>query len=134
MAFRRRRREEEGINATPLVDVMFNLLIFVIVTAQYSHLQSIKVNLPKSRAGAAVDKGESITLTLTRDELILLNQQPVTLEALKEKLTPLARREIPPKVMLQADEGSRTGKLVELMDLASPAGLKKISIETRKAR
>ena len=48
MAFRRRRREEEGINATPLVDVMFNLLIFVIVTAQYSHLQSIKVNLPKA--------------------------------------------------------------------------------------
>lgn len=131
MLFRRRKREEEAINPTPLVDVMFNLLIFIVVTAQYSNLQSLKVNLPKAQTGAALEKTENVVITLTRDERIFLNNSPVAVDQLKEKLAPLAKKGEQPRVILQADEGSTTGKLVTVMDLASQAGLKKISIETR---
>ena len=132
MIFRGRNREEEGINPTPLVDVMFNLLIFIVVTAQYSNLQSLKVNLPKAQTGAALEKTEHVVITLTRDERIFLNGQSLSMERLKEKLAPLAKQEEPPRVILQADEGSTTGTLVRVMDSTSQAGLKKISIETRK--
>ncbi|MBI2083860.1 MAG: biopolymer transporter ExbD [Deltaproteobacteria bacterium] len=133
MAFRRfRKNEEEGINTTPLVDVMFNLLIFIIITAQYSNIQSLKVNLPKAQSGTGLEKTEQIVLTLTRDEKIYLNDKPVIVETLKEQLQPFAKKEDQPRVILQADEGSTTGGLVRLMDIASQVGLKKISIETRK--
>lgn len=132
MLFRRRKRGEEAINPTPLVDVMFNLLIFIVVTAQYSNLQSLKVNLPKAQTGAALEKTENVVITLTRDERVFLNNSPIAVDQLKEKLAPLAKKEEQPRVILQADEGSTTGKLVTVMDLASQAGLKRISIETRK--
>ncbi len=133
MSFQIRKRVmEEGFQMTPLVDVMFNLLIFVIITAQYSHLQSLKVNLPKAVTGASLEKEESVVITITREEAVFLNNQPVPIETLKERLGALARREETPRVILQADEGSKTGQLVRVMDLASQAGLKKISIETRK--
>lgn len=132
MAFRRRRRQEEGINPTPLVDVMFQLLIFVVITAQYSHLQALKINLPKAKTGAAVEKADHITIVITRDETIYLNQQEVSPESLKGQLASLAKKAVPPRVMIQADEGSTTGQLVRVMDLVSEVGLKRVSLETRK--
>jgi len=90
------------------------------------------VNLPKAVTGASLEKEESVVITITREEAVFLNNQPVPIETLKERLGALARREETPRVILQADEGSKTGQLVRVMDLASQAGLKKISIETRK--
>ena len=133
MLFRKRRREEESVNPTPLVDVMFNLLIFIIVTAQYSNIQSLKVNLPKAETGATLEKTEEqIVIALTKDERLFLNDSAVTWEKLKAQLTPMAQRKEQPRVILQADEGSTTGKLVRVMDYAQQVGLKKISIETKK--
>lgn len=132
MIFRRRRREEEGINPTPMVDVMFNLLIFVIVTAQYTNVQALKVNLPKAQTGASLEKTEKVVITVTKEEKIFLNGGEVDAAALGTSLKPLGRKEPQPAVLVQADEGSTTGRLVTVMDLASKAGLKKISIETRK--
>lgn len=132
--FRKKRREEESINPTPLVDVMFNLLIFIVITAQYTQVQSLKVNLPKAQSGAAIEERESVVITLTRDEKLFLNQDLMTFDQLKEKLVRFAHQTEPPSILLQADEGSTTGKLVQVMDIASQVGLKKISIETRKQK
>lgn len=133
MAFRlARRSQEEGINTTPLVDVMFNLLIFIIITAQYSNIQSLKVNLPKAQSGTGLEKMEQIVLTLTKEEKVFLNDKPIILDSLREQLQAYAKKEEQPRVILQADEGSTTGGLVRLMDIASQVGLKKISIETKK--
>jgi len=132
MIFRKRRREEEGINPTPMVDVMFNLLIFIIVTAQYTNVQALKVNLPKAQTGAAIEKMEKVVITVTKEEGILFDGKPTEPAALEAFLAPLGKKEPQPSVLIQADEGSTTGKLVTVMDLASKAGLKKISIETKK--
>jgi biopolymer transport protein ExbD len=132
MAFRKKRREEEGVNPTPLVDVMFNLLIFIIVTAQYTNVQALKVNLPKAQTGASIEKLEKVVIMVTKDEQILLEGKSMDPASLEAALNPLGKKEPQPSVLIQADEGSTTGKLVTVMDLASKAGLKKISIETKK--
>ena len=129
---RKRRREEEGVNPTPMVDVMFNLLIFIIVTAQYTNVQALKVNLPKARTGAYIEKAERVVITVTREHAILLDGRETSPEGLETSLAPLGKKEPQPTVLIQADEGSTTGNLVTVMDLASKAGLKKISIETKK--
>jgi biopolymer transport protein ExbD len=130
--FRRRGRTEESINPTPMVDVMFNLLIFVIVTAQYTNVQALKVNLPKAQTGVAVDKSEKVVITVGKAGELLLNGQHTDPAGLESSLKPLGRKEPQPSVLIQADEASATGTLVTAMDLASKAGLKKISIETKK--
>jgi biopolymer transport protein ExbD len=132
MIFRKRRREEEGINPTPMVDVMFNLLIFIIVTAQYTNVQALKVNLPKAETGAQVEKIEKVVITVTKEEQILLDGKETDPVSLENALVPFGKKEPQPSVFIEADEGSTTGKLVLVMDLASKAGLKKISIETKK--
>ncbi|MBI2068274.1 MAG: biopolymer transporter ExbD [Deltaproteobacteria bacterium] len=134
MAFLKKRVEEEvGFNVTPLVDVMFNLLIFIIITAQYSNIQSLKVNLPKAQSGTTMEKEEeTIVVTLTKEGQVHLNDEKIPLDDLKPRLVSLSARENPPRVILQADRDSTTGGLVKVMDLASQAGLKKISIETKK--
>lgn len=130
--FRKRHREEEGINPTPLVDVMFNLLIFVIITAQYTNIQSLKVNLPKAQTGVTSEKTEQVIITVMKTGDMLLNGKPTNELALEKELAPLGQKEPQPAVYIQADEGSTTGILVKAMDLASKAGLHKISIETKK--
>ncbi|MBI2337341.1 MAG: biopolymer transporter ExbD [Deltaproteobacteria bacterium] len=132
MVFRKKKREEEAINPTPLVDVMFNLLIFIIITAQYTNIQALKVNLPKSQVGTQIEKTEKIVIGVTQQEEIFLNERPVDMSGLEAALAPLGKKQIQPAVFIQADEGSTTGKLVTIMDLVSKAGLNKISIETKK--
>ncbi len=132
MAFRKRRREEEAINPTPLVDVMFNLLIFIIVTAQYTNIQALKVNLPKAQTGAAIEKIEKVVIAVTKEGQMFFDGKPTDPLSLESLLSPIGRKEPQPNVLIQADEGSTTGLLVNAMDLASKAGLKKISIETKK--
>jgi biopolymer transport protein ExbD len=130
--FRRRGRTEESINPTPMVDVMFNLLIFVIVTAQYTNVQVLKVNLPKAQTGVAIEKAEKVIITVGKAGEMLLNGQVTDPARLEVSLKPLGQKEPQPAVLIQADEASATGMLVTAMDLASKAGLKKISIETKK--
>ena|SRR3989338_8006893 len=133
ISFRKKGRQEESVNTTPLVDVMFNLLIFVIITAQYTNMQALKVNLPKAQSGAAIEKKvDKVVVTVTKSSELLLDGKttdPVSLEA---ALSPLGKRATQPAVLIQADEGSTTGLLVNVMDIASKVGLKKISIETKR--
>lgn len=134
MFLKRIEQADEGnwFNATPLVDVMFNLLIFIIVTAQYTNIQSLKVSLPKAESGTAIEKKESFSVTITNDEVLFFEGKPISLMALAEEFQKMAANKEQPYLMIQSDESATTGKLIGVMDLASKAGLKKISIETRK--
>lgn len=130
--FRKKGRQEEGINPTPMVDVMFNLLIFVIVTAQYTNVQALKVTLPKAQTGAAVEKVEKLVITVTKDESLLLNGESMSPERFEASLKSIGQEDPQPLVLIQADQKSTTGQLVNVMDVVSKSGLKKISIETKK--
>ncbi|MDL1872135.1 biopolymer transporter ExbD [Deltaproteobacteria bacterium PRO3] len=132
MGFRRRKRQEEGINMTPLLDVMFILLIFIVVSAQYTNIQAMKVRFPKAETGKSVEKIDKVIIGVTKQEEILLDGRLVDARALEAALDPLGKKIPPPAVFIQADEGATTGKLVTVMDVASKAGLSQISIQTKK--
>jgi len=134
MAFGRARRQwgGEGINLTPMVDVVFNLLIFIIITAQYTNFNALKVNLPKAKSGVTVEESNHLVITLTRSGQIFLNQELIGQEELLRALNKAAQQKSQPYILIQADEVTQTGRLVGLMDIASQAGLKKVSIETKK--
>jgi biopolymer transport protein ExbD len=129
---RRQSRREWLMNLTPLVDVMFHLMIFILVTAQYSNIYTMKVDLPKAEMSQRVGEKKVVVIGLSDEETIFFEQQEVNLEELEGQLSELAKRESPPQVILRADEDSTTGTLVEVMDLVQKVGLRRVSLQTEK--
>ena len=129
---RRQSRREALMNITPLVDVMFILIIFILVTAQYTNVYSMKVDLPKAETAQRVGEKKVVVIGLSKDEAIHFEDEVVDSQTLEAKLRELAAMEKPPQIIIQADEKSTTGNLVHVMDLVQKVGLKRVSLQTEK--
>ncbi len=129
---RRQGRHETGLQLTPLVDVMFIIMIFILVTAQYTNVYSMKVDLPKAETAQQVGEKKVVTISLTDDKSIYFEKEKISVSDLESRLAELAEKESPPQIILRADEESRTGTLVEVMDVVQKVGLKRVSLQTEK--
>ena len=113
------------INVTPMVDVMLVLLVIFILTAPLL-ASSIKLDLPKTDAAKPGAVPAFVTLVIDRAGQVFLNDQPVTPEALRTRLTQTAAQAPDTEVQLRADETVPYGKVVEVMGAAQKAGLNRI--------
>lgn len=129
---RRQSRREATMNLTPLVDVMFILMIFILVTAQYTNVYTMKVDLPKAETAQQVGEKKVIVISLSKEEKIYFQDEVIDNGSLAVKLKELAELEKPPQIIIQADQESTTGNLVHVMDLIQKVGLKRVSLQTEK--
>ena len=113
------------INVTPMVDVMLVLLVIFILTAPLM-ASSIKLDLPKTDAATASEAPKFVTLVVDKSGQIILNDQPIALDALKSSLSQTAVKNPDTEVQLRADEAVPYGKVVEVMGAAQKAGLNRI--------
>jgi biopolymer transport protein TolR len=117
------------INITPLVDVMMVLLIIFIVTSPMM-VQGLQVDLPREASSALQQKGpEPVILTLTRDRLILIGDQPVHAKLLASKLGPLLAGG-PRPVYLKGDQQLPYGFVVEVLATLNRMGVEEIGMVT----
>lgn len=133
MAYLRRNREREvmsEINVTPFVDVMLVLLVIFMVTAPLMQ-QGIDVNLPKAK-GKELPPEERVIVTVKSNGDIFLNDMPVSLSELKNKLSSLSRRN--PEVFLRADRSVSYGFVAELMAEIKDAGIERLGLVTEPKR
>jgi biopolymer transport protein TolR len=132
-----RRRARGGrtplaeINVTPLVDVMLVLLIIFMVTAPLLKA-GVPVDLPESRAKALSEKADQLTISLSRDGSLYLDQDKLSRAALAERLAaiepdPDGKR---PLVTLRADKALDYGAVVAVMGELNRAGFNSISLVT----
>jgi len=122
MKLRRARARRRGrIEIIPMIDVMFFLLAtFMLASLSLQNLHSLPVDLPKGQATPLQAK-TPLTLTVTRDGLILLNETPVTIETLAATLRPLlGGPDI--NVVVNADSAAPHGVVVQAMLQAREAG------------
>ncbi len=130
MQFREKSRKRVTINITSLIDVLFLLLIFFMVSSTFLERPGMKLDLPEAKQREAV-RMEGYTLFLTSDEKIYLNEEQVDLKNLEARLKSIAPEIEEEGIVLQADETIRYGLVVEVMDLIKDSGITKMVVATR---
>ncbi|MBT9536775.1 MAG: protein TolR [Nitrospirae bacterium] len=114
------------INVTPFVDVMLVLLIIFMVTAPLLQ-QGIDVNLPQAK-GKDLPSEERITLVIKKDGVIFMNDKPMSMSEIKQKLTAISK--LNPNVFLRADKDVPYGFVVQVMSDIKEAGIEKLGMIT----
>ncbi|MFQ5956536.1 MAG: ExbD/TolR family protein [Candidatus Brocadiales bacterium] len=129
MDFRTRRAISYSINITSLVDILFLLLIFFVVTSTFIEHPNIKLDLP-SASHAEASKFEGLTLTITGEGRLFLGTQPIGISELEAVLRSKVAATGDAVLVLRADREVPYGVVVAVMDVARGAGLKRITALT----
>jgi biopolymer transport protein ExbD len=128
----RRRRSIEVIDMIPMIDMVFLLLIFFALTSTFEVQRFLELNLPKGSSGIELKKTERLTLSISGENQIMLENEPIELPELEAKLKEEMIADIEVTLVIEGDENVPHGRVVELMDAANGAGVKKILITVRK--
>ena len=128
----RRRRSIEVIDMIPMIDMVFLLLIFFALTNTFELQRFLELNLPKGSSGVELKKAERLTLSINKENQIRLENEPIELPELESKLKEVMRGNTEVTLVITGDENVAHGRVVELMDAANAAGVKKILITVRK--
>jgi biopolymer transport protein ExbD len=115
------------LNVVPLIDVVFVLLIFTIMTSSLTKETGVTVDKPQAQSAGELNR-QSILVAITRDGTIHVNDRQVDLESLQEVLRRMLTENALGEIVLIADRESNTGLLVSVMDASNLAGAKKISV------
>lgn len=124
--------EAEEINMTPMLDVVFIMLIFFIVTASFVKEAGIDVNRPE--AAAAVKKERANILVAISDKgEIWINKRQIDVRAVQANIERLKAENPQGSVVIQADKKATTDTLIKVMDAARAAGVFDVSIAAQQA-
>lgn len=130
MRFKRHMELEHGlrqIDITPLIDMVFQLLIFFMLTSSFIAQSGIKVNLPKAITAQA-SEGDTVIITISRENVIYLDKKVLTVQEIKIALERAGKTKRP--VLIMADQRARLGRVVEVWDMARDLGVEQVNIAT----
>ena len=118
------------INISPLIDMMFLLLIFFIVTTAFVEELGVKIRRPSASASRTLEK-KSIMIGVTREGAIYYGKNRLSLSTLRGTVRRLLRTEEQPVIVI-ADKDSRSGLLIDVVDECKAAGAETVSVATRQ--
>ena len=131
----RRRREpgdESDIDLTPMLDVVFILLIFFVVTASFVKETGIEVNRPQA-ATAEPQQRASILIAIDANDEVWIQRRPVDVRAVRAHLERMLAENPQSAVVVQADAASTNGTFVKVVDAAKLAGVETVAIAAEPA-
>ena len=129
MEFRQKRSFKIAINIAPMVDMLFMLLIFFIVTSTFVEQPNIKLELPTAKH-SEMGKTEQLALTISREGKLYLQNEAIERKDLETKLKDVFAQRQDKSLVLKADKLVSYGIVIDVMDAAKSAGLKKIIAPT----
>jgi len=131
MARRHAHIEEAEINITPMLDIVFIMLIFFIVTTSFTKETGATISRPEAEQAAALSNG-TILIGIRPNNEIWMERQQIELREVRQ-MVERARAENPEgSVVVVADKGSRIGTVTEVMDQVRLAGVAGVAISARR--
>ncbi len=119
--------DETEINITPMLDVVFIMLIFFIVTASFVKESGIEVDRPSAVTAVVKEQG-NILVAITATGQIWVDRRQVDPRAVRANIERLHAENPQGSVVIQADKNSTTEMLIQVMDAARQAGVYNVSI------
>lgn len=128
---RRRSWISATLDITPLVDVIFQLLIFFFYTANFIQNPHIPVKLSKASSAVSSSSQQPLVVTITRAGEIVLDGQTLDLKGLKVRLSRVAADKPKTQLMIRPDNDAQAGRLIKIIDTARAAGLTRVGVVTK---
>ena len=136
MKFSRRTKPEVDVNLTPLIDVVFLLLIFFMVSTTFTKDTQLTIDLPEARGTQSPAAQQQIEITVTRAGSYAINQVALvnnTIETLKTAIEKVSAGDTTLPLIITADSATPHQAVVTAMDAAGQLGFSKLSITTKNA-
>jgi biopolymer transport protein ExbD len=121
--------DETGIDISPLIDCVFILLIFFIVTTTFVEETGVEVDKPQAASAVRLEKN-SILIALTEKGEVVYGKREIGISGVQPLVKRMLQKEDVP-VIIQADQSAQSGPLIRIIDEAKLAGATKVSVASR---
>lgn len=130
MQLRNRRNADHGVDLTPLVDVVFMLLLFFMVTTSFNVSTSLKLELPTSHSTVKEQQLKEVKVQIDANDQIYVQDEKVSDDDLRRRILNISKGDPNMRVVIQADSNSRHKRLVLVLDTLRELGMGKVGIAT----
>jgi biopolymer transport protein ExbD len=117
------------LDIAPLIDIVFQLLIFFMLTSSFVFQPGIRINLPKAVTSDVV-QDKNIVVSISAENVLYLSGKVATLDELKNHLQKI--KQVSGSVLIKADKKAYLGRVVEVWDLCREIGLERVNIATNQ--
>lgn len=135
MNLRPNKKGELDLNITPLIDVVFLLLIFFMVSSTFEHKSEINVTLPKASTEYSETKLEVVNIAVDAQNRVFVNEQSLVnarLITIREAIRTAAEGFDDPTIIISADKDAAHQSVVRIMDAARQLEMTKITFSTQE--
>ena len=130
MRLRERHKRDYMVDITPLVDVVFLMLIFFMVSTSFKVANSLKLELPTSTSHAQVTDVKEVVISVNTKGQLYVQDKPVSDRALRKRILNVTRGDPNMRAVLRADADSQYKRVVFVLDVLRQLGMGKVAIAT----
>ena len=130
MQFEGYRRSSHIPNLTPLIDIVFLLLVFFMLTSHFVNQEGLNIELPKAESGQALGENNLLEIIVYADGSLAYKKDRLSLNTLEELLRKDLSTRLEKNVRIKGDQSVAFSKAVEVLDLARKAGASGVDIVT----
>jgi len=132
MRFRREEEDSFAFDMTPMIDVVFLLLIFFMVSTVFVDFsKKMDINLPTSKSSSLDESTKTLEVEMSKDKKIFLSGKPVSLLGLETTLAKMEFKDKKPSVIIRADKSLPYGDVIQVMGLLQKKGIPDISVAVK---
>ena len=131
MKIKRRIRNNGNLLLTPLIDMIFLVVIFFMINATMAMNPAIKIDLPEAYTAQSVLTKE-VVVTIKPSGMVYIGNKPINMERYPAEIKRAVRKSKKDEILLQVDESVKYKYVLNVLDLSRLAGIKKVSMAAKK--
>ena len=132
MRFRREDEDNFSLDMTPMIDVVFLLIIFFMVSTVFVDFsRKMDINLPTSKSSVLDESNKTLEVEMLKDKSIFLSGKPLTLLGLETTLAKMELKDKKPSAIIRADKSLPYGDVIQVMGMLQKKGIPDISVAVK---